>query len=193
MYKILRQSGCYIPKNLRIANICHNLNKIGDRDIVGYGRNGSLCYSDNIVYPMPAIRWKENTPEVMVFLIPFFIWNIEKQSHLKRLRKIELADWKNISLEDKKGLYRASFCQTFAEFEASDGDWKNCISGVFISVTIAIWYFIWLYKTGTKSNHSIKKKRTILLTNMLLSLWTSWYFFAGKTKSSSYSNVVANG
>lgn len=69
MYKILRPPGINIPRNILVANFYHNLDKIGDRDIVGYGRNGSPCYSDNIVYPMPAIRWKENSPEVMVVMI----------------------------------------------------------------------------------------------------------------------------
>lgn len=65
---------------------------------------------------------------------------------------MELGDWKKISLEDKKSLYRASFRQTYAEFEAGDGNWKICISGIFISVTLALWYYIWLYKTGWDKN-----------------------------------------
>lgn len=53
-----------------------------------------------------------------------------------------------INLQDKKSLYRASFCQTYAEFEAGDGHWKNCISAALLCVTLSLWYYIWLYKTG---------------------------------------------
>ena len=44
---------------------------------------------------------------------------------LQALREKEKGDWKKLTLEEKKTLYRASFCQTFAEMEAGDGDWKG--------------------------------------------------------------------
>lgn len=40
--------------------------KIGNRDVVGYGWNGEPIYQDRVDYPMPAIRFKENTPDVLV-------------------------------------------------------------------------------------------------------------------------------
>jgi hypothetical protein len=42
------------------------LSKIGNRDVVGYGWNGQPCYADRVDYPMPAIRFKENTPDILV-------------------------------------------------------------------------------------------------------------------------------
>lgn len=42
------------------------LSRIGNRDIVGYGWNGEPIYQDRVDYPMPAIRFKENTPDVLV-------------------------------------------------------------------------------------------------------------------------------
>ena len=45
------------------------LAKIGNRDIVGYGWNGEPVYQDRVDYPMPAIRFKENTPDVLVSFI----------------------------------------------------------------------------------------------------------------------------
>lgn len=42
------------------------LAKIGNRDIVGYGWNGEPIYQDRVDYPMPAIRFKESTPDVLV-------------------------------------------------------------------------------------------------------------------------------
>lgn len=45
--------------------------KIGNRDVVGYGWNGEPIYFDRVDYPMPAIRFKENTPDVLVRGIRF--------------------------------------------------------------------------------------------------------------------------
>lgn len=42
------------------------LAKIGNRDIVGFGWNGQPMYQDRVDYPMPSIRFKENTPDVLV-------------------------------------------------------------------------------------------------------------------------------
>lgn len=56
----------------------------GNRDVVGWGFNGTASYADREEFPCPAIRFKENTPEVMA------------------LREKEKGDWKKITLEDKK-------------------------------------------------------------------------------------------
>lgn len=42
------------------------VDRIGNRDVVGFGLNGSESYIDRFERPMPAIRFKENTPDVMV-------------------------------------------------------------------------------------------------------------------------------
>lgn len=42
------------------------LDRVGNRDVVGFGYNGEPVYLDKTEFPMPAIRWKENTPDVMV-------------------------------------------------------------------------------------------------------------------------------
>ena len=39
---------------------------IGNREIVGYGYNGVPNYADRAEFPMPAIRWKEPTPDIVV-------------------------------------------------------------------------------------------------------------------------------
>jgi hypothetical protein len=44
------------------------LARLGNRDVVGYGWNGEPIYADRPDYPMPAIRFKENTPDVLVSL-----------------------------------------------------------------------------------------------------------------------------
>lgn len=40
--------------------------KHGDREVVGYGYNGEPNYSDMCDFPMPAIRYKEVTPDIQV-------------------------------------------------------------------------------------------------------------------------------
>jgi len=81
--------------------------KIGNRRVVGFGLNGQACYVDRPDYPYPCITFREFTPEVMA------------------LKEKEKQDWKNMSIEEIKTLYRANYCQTFAEFQASTGDWKE--------------------------------------------------------------------
>lgn len=43
--------------------------KIGNREIVGFGLNGEPSYIDRLERPMPAIRFKENTPDIQVLFI----------------------------------------------------------------------------------------------------------------------------
>lgn len=40
--------------------------KHGKREVVGYGWNGDSIYMDRVDYPMPAIRFKEDTQEIKV-------------------------------------------------------------------------------------------------------------------------------
>ncbi|XP_030379296.1 cytochrome c oxidase subunit 4 isoform 1, mitochondrial [Scaptodrosophila lebanonensis] len=78
----------------------------GEREVVGYGVNGSPIYIDCVEFPFPAIRYKEATPEICA------------------LREKELSDWKKLSLQEKKTLYRYSFGQTYAEFQHFTPEWK---------------------------------------------------------------------
>jgi len=105
--------------------------KIGDREIVGWGCHGHHCYVDRTDFPYPAIRWKgPSAPGVA------------------ELRKKELGDWKELSLEDKKALYRASFRQTFSEYHRNeDGSWKYMVGGTLLGLSFSLfmWYFCKLY------------------------------------------------
>lgn len=40
--------------------------QIGNREIVGFGWNGLPSYVDRSDFPLPAIRWREETPEITV-------------------------------------------------------------------------------------------------------------------------------
>jgi len=92
--------------------------KLGNRDIVGYGFNGYPNYMDRSEFPCPAVRFKENSKEVLA------------------LRAKEKGDWKTLSLDEKKALYRASFRQTYAEFQAPTGEWKFIVGGILIGMSI---------------------------------------------------------
>jgi len=57
--------------SVRMSSSHHTLQseqstKIGNRDVVGFGFNGEPCYVDRVDYPMPSLRFKENTPDVLV-------------------------------------------------------------------------------------------------------------------------------
>lgn len=97
---------------------------IGSRDVVGPGYNGTLSYIDRTDFPMPAVRFRANTPDVLA------------------LREKEKGDWKKLTIEEKKALYRASFCQTFAEMEAPTGDWKFCLAVALMISSAAVWYYM---------------------------------------------------
>lgn len=43
-----------------------NAEKVGKREVVGYGVNGMPVYVDRVDYPMPAIRFREETKEILV-------------------------------------------------------------------------------------------------------------------------------
>ena len=60
------------------------LSRPGNRDIVGYGINGSGSYHDLQVIPMPGVRFKENTPDVLA------------------LREKDKGDWRKLTLDEKK-------------------------------------------------------------------------------------------
>ncbi|XP_034947294.1 cytochrome c oxidase subunit 4 isoform 1, mitochondrial-like [Chelonus insularis] len=104
----------------------HWRHKIGNREIVGYGVNGEPTYLDLFDYPFPAVRFREITPDLQV------------------LKEKEKGDWKKLTLDEKKMLYRASFCQTFAELDAPTGEWKFIIGCGCIGISIALWMFIML-------------------------------------------------
>merc|ERR1711976_1096961 len=99
---------------------------IGKREIVGFGYNGEESYLDDVSYPFPAIRFKEDTAEISM------------------LREKEKGDWKKLTMEEKKQLYRASFCQTFAEVEAPTGVWKSIVGTTLIFISVGIWGFMWM-------------------------------------------------
>jgi len=99
---------------------------IGNREVVGFGMNGEENYLDTLNAPFPAIRFKEETPEIV------------------KIKAKEAGDWKKMTLEEKKALYRHSFCQTISELQEPTGEWKKIGGIVLLFFSFAIWGVIWL-------------------------------------------------
>lgn len=53
--------------------------EIGTRDIVGFGWNGFPTYADRSDFPLPAIRWREETPEITVMKQHFVEYSLRLQ------------------------------------------------------------------------------------------------------------------
>lgn len=68
----------------------------------------------------------------------------EDKGEIATLRAKEAGDWKKLTLEEKKALYRASFCQTLAEVEAPNGEWKSIVGCVMVAVSVGIWGYFWM-------------------------------------------------
>ncbi|OQR74724.1 cytochrome c oxidase subunit 4 isoform 1 [Tropilaelaps mercedesae] len=104
----------------------HGRALIGKREVVGYGMNGEYTYMDRADFPFPAIRWAE------------------PDAKIDALREKEKGDWKNLSIEEKKALYRYSFRQTFAEMNAPTGDWKFAVGGSMMLIGVTFWFYAFL-------------------------------------------------
>jgi cytochrome c oxidase subunit 4 len=104
--------------------------KHGNREVVGYGFNGEPNYADRADFPMPAIRFKEATPDVLA------------------LREKEKGDWKKLSMEEKKAIYRASFCQTFSEMKAPTGHWKSVVGITLFVSSLSLWIYMGMKMFG---------------------------------------------
>lgn len=127
--KILALRSAATHRITPIATYYQGREKVGNRDIVGFGMNGEPSYIDRPDFPCPAVRFLENKPDVLA------------------LREKEKSDWKTLSLDEKKALYRASFCSTFAEMESlSKGEWKSVLAGVIGCITMALWIIVGIKK-----------------------------------------------
>lgn len=122
---------------------------------------------------MPAIRYKESTPDIQM------------------LREKEKGDWGKLTLEEKKALYRASFCQTFAEMKAPTGEWKSIVGIVLIVSSMSVWIYLWmklyvyspLPETLDKDRMEAQLKRMIdLRANPIEGVSSKWDYEKGDWK-----------
>jgi len=150
-----------------------SLSKIGNREVVGFGFNGGANYVDRVDFPMPAIRYKENTADIQA------------------LREKEMGDWTKLTLEEKKALYRASFCQTFSEMKAGTGEWKTVLAFTLIASSLAVWVYMgmkmYVYspmpETYTKEKQEAQLKRMIdLAGNPVQGVSSQWDYSKGDWK-----------
>lgn len=64
-----RAASTSLPKTAGTVELTENSiygDKIGSREIVGFGYNGLPAYADRVDFPLPAIRWREDTQEIKV-------------------------------------------------------------------------------------------------------------------------------
>ncbi|KAI8034528.1 cytochrome c oxidase subunit 4 isoform 1, mitochondrial [Drosophila gunungcola] len=147
---------------------------VGEREVVGYGINGRPIYFDSQDCPFPAIRYREVTPELCA------------------IREKELGDWKKLSLDDKKRLYRHSFCQTFVEFQHFTPEWKICLGvalwlvalGLSISMVLKTKMYGQLPDTFDEDRRSAQLRRMIQLQmNPITGISSKWCYEENKWKS----------
>ena len=82
------------------------------------------AYDDRLDVWYPSVRFRAN------------------DAVITPIREKELGDWRNISLEEKKLLYRYSYQSTLAEFEAPDGYWKLDWAWFFYITSIGILFMV---------------------------------------------------
>ncbi|XP_045762752.1 cytochrome c oxidase subunit 4 isoform 1, mitochondrial-like [Maniola jurtina] len=172
MYAFIKPRGTFIPwaKNIRTAYGCC---RTGTREIVGHGINGCANYKDDVLFPFPAVRFKEMTRDICA------------------LKEKEKGDWRMLCCEEKKALYRASFCQTFAEFQASTGLWKLILGYVFFITSFAFWgamffhYYVFepLPSSFSKESQKAQLRRMLeLRVNPIDGLSSHWDYDNDKWK-----------
>ncbi|KAF8366342.1 hypothetical protein PRIPAC_84171 [Pristionchus pacificus] len=104
--------------------------KSAGREVVGYGQSGDANYVDRLDYWYPAIRFRK------------------EDEVIAPLRQKEKGDWRNMTAEEKKLLYRYSYRQTLAEFEAPNGYWKVLVSVTATVLSLATFYGVFLTLFG---------------------------------------------
>lgn len=81
---LLNHIQSHLPVCLVSSRNVYGRTRIGNREVVGFGQNGAYTYGDMMDVPFPAIRFREETPEIA------------------KLREKEKGDWKTLTIEDKK-------------------------------------------------------------------------------------------
>ncbi|CAL8073236.1 unnamed protein product [Calicophoron daubneyi] len=130
---VLRRGGSVVCFNSvrRVTSVLTPLEKkyyphIGNREIVGYGRNGTPMYLDDISYPYPGIRFRSHSDEI------------------EALQKKEQGPWEALSIGEIKTLYRHSFRQTLAEVVAPRGHWKLGVGWGFMLISAGALFFLYV-------------------------------------------------
>ncbi|KAF2905447.1 hypothetical protein ILUMI_00731 [Ignelater luminosus] len=99
--------------------------------------------------------------------------NGSRITHLVALREKEKGDWKKLTIEEKKALYRASFCQTYSEFTAPTGEWKSIIGCTLFLSALGVWLYIFL-KLFEESKRAQLKRMIDLQVNPIEGIASQW-------------------
>lgn len=103
--------------------------RIGNREVVGPSISGIDEYFDRVDVPCPPIRYRPPSDEFTA------------------LREKEKGDWKNLTVEEKKKLYRLNFCQTFKEMEAPTCQGRKILGHVLTLLCVPLLLFVVAKKT----------------------------------------------
>lgn len=69
-------------------------------------------------------------------------------------------------MEEKKALYRASFCQTYSEMTAPTGEWKSIIGCALGFAALSYWMYMWAKMFGKKGREWNLFWRTFEITSI---------------------------
>jgi len=121
------------------------------REQVGHFLNGEPNYTDRYDYPYPAIRFRKDTPDILA------------------LRQKEKGDWRKLTLEEKKALYRSSFAGTFVEVEAPNGHWKVMMSLTLFVISMSFMTSYWFkhYACGPLPESMSNENKELALQHMI--------------------------
>ncbi|EMP36243.1 cytochrome c oxidase subunit 4 isoform 1, mitochondrial isoform X2 [Chelonia mydas] len=116
-----------IGKRAISTSIClrgHGIAKVEDFSLPSY--------TDRRDIPLPQVEYVRNL-----------------SAEQKALKEKEKASWSALSTDEKVGLYRIKFCETFAEMNRGSNEWKTVSGGVlfFLGFTalIVIWQRLYVY------------------------------------------------
>lgn len=103
--------------------------RIGNREVVGPSVTAMEEYYDAIETPCPPVRFKSPNPEILA------------------LREKERGEWRALTIEEKKKLYRSNFCRTFSEIEAPTVEGRRIFGTFLMALCVPIIAYVIAKKT----------------------------------------------
>ncbi|XP_034644796.1 cytochrome c oxidase subunit 4 isoform 1, mitochondrial isoform X2 [Trachemys scripta elegans] len=89
----------------------------------------------------------------------------------KALKEKEKASWSALSIDEKVGLYRIKFCETFAEMNRGSNEWKTVIGGMLFFFGLTAFIVLWqrLYVYGPVP-HTLSEEWVAMQTKRMLDM-----------------------
>ncbi|XP_078607566.1 cytochrome c oxidase subunit 4 isoform 1, mitochondrial-like isoform X2 [Branchiostoma floridae x Branchiostoma japonicum] len=124
--------------------MAHQLMRAVPRLVARRAFSTSLARAGGGAGGMPA--WQINPRNVYEDRPDFPMPNVPYVSELddaqKALKAKEAGDWKSLSDEELKALYRLKFHKSMAEMEAPTGEWKTVVGGTSLIVALTLVLYI---------------------------------------------------